>query len=481
MEQIKMKKNGYSKEFRSMFREYDIRGLVNSEQLNEKSVYRIVKAYGALIKSRGISKAVVGYDNRDCSPAFAKSAIDALTEMGINVYYIGLSLSPVAYYAQYVYKCEGLVMITASHNPNGWSGFKLGLGYSTTLGKAEIIEVFNNVDRKFPKARKKGKVVECDVRDQYIDEVVQRIDMGEYKPRVLIETANGGAGLFAYEIFQRLGCITFLLNADPDTTYPKYFPNPSDLTARKKMEELVTHKYIHADLGMFFDGDGDRVGVVDENGNNVWSDTVLALLAEPMTKKNKDAKIVYDVKCSRALTETIKKAGGTPIMWSTGHSFIKSKMKEVGAVLAGERSGHIFIGGDEYLGYDDGIFAGAKIAERLSKAQKPLSKLVDKLPKYFTSPEIYVDCDDCIKYDIVNKLVERFKEMYPGKVCDINGARVEFENGWGLVRASSNMPLLGLLFEGKTKQDVHEIKKIFKSVMGSFKELHKPWINDDEE
>ena len=478
---VKMKKHGYSKEFVSMFREYDIRGLVNDEQLNEKSVYRIIKAYAGLIKSHGIAKAVVGYDNRDCSPSFHDSAVKALTDMGINVYDIGLTLSPVAYYAQYEYKCEGLVMITASHNPNGWSGFKLGLGYSTTLDKNQIIEVFNNVDARFPKPRKKGKVTVCDVRDAYLNEIVGRIKMGEYKPRVLIETANGGAGLFAYELFQRLGCVTFLLNADPDTSYPKYFPNPSDMKARKRMEELVNHPYIRADVGMFFDGDGDRLGVVDEKGTNVWSDTILALLSEPLLKKKSGAKVVYDVKCSRSLTETIKKHGGEPIMWSTGHSFIKSKMKEVGADLAGERSGHIFIGGDDYLGFDDGLMAGAKLVECLSNAKKPLSRLVANLPKYVTSPEIYVECDDNIKYDIVKQLVERFKATYGDRVVDINGARVEFENGWGLVRASSNMPQLGLLFEGKTEQDVREIKKIFKSVLGGFAELYKPWINDDEE
>lgn len=478
---IKMKKNGYSKEFISMFREYDIRGLVNSEQLNEKSVYRIVKAYGAFIKSRGICKAVVGYDNRDCSVGFAQSAIKALTDMGINVYFIGLTLSPVAYYAQYLYKCEGLVMITASHNPNGWSGFKLGVGYSSTLSKDEIIEVFNNVDKRFPKPRKKGTVVSCDVRDQYIEEVVKRINMGSYRPRVLIETANGGAGLFAYEIFQRLGCITFLLNADPDTSYPRYFPNPSDLKARKKMEELVTHNYIKADIGLFFDGDGDRLGVVDEKGKSVWSDKVIALLSESILKKKKGAKVVYDVKCSRSLTEVVKALGGVPIMWSTGHSYIKSKMKEENAELAGERSGHIFIGGDEYFGFDDGIFAGAKLVEYLSNAKKPMTRLIERLPRYITSPEIYVECDDAVKYEIVDKLVAKFKEMYGARVIDINGARVEFENGWGLVRASSNMPMLGLLFEGKTEQDVREIKKIFKSVMSGFKELHKDWINDNDE
>ena len=304
--------------------------------------------------------------------------------------------------------------------------------------------------------------------------------MGENKPRVIIETANGGAGLFAYEIFERLGCVTFLLNADPDCTYPKYFPNPSDKSACKTIQRLISHPYINADLGLFFDGDGDRVGVTSKDGKPVYSDIVLALLSRQFLALHPHEKIIFDVKCSRTLSETIEECGGEPIMWSTGHSFIKSKMHQENAILAGERSGHIFIGGDEYYGFDDGLFAGAKLVEFLSHQTKSLTEIISTLQKYVTSPEIYVDCADNVKYKVMEKIVKRFKELYPDNVIDINGARVEFENGWGLVRASSNMPLLGLLFEGKTRTDMQKIKEIFRSVLSEFSEVSSYWQNDDE-
>ena len=478
-----MIKNGIDKnsdEFKSMFREYDIRGKVSKFQLNEESVYEIVLAYARLIKERGVKNVVLGYDNRDCSVPFCESAKRALVEYGFTVYDIGLTLTPIAYYAQYRFEAEGLVMITASHNPNGWSGFKIGSGFSKTLCYDEIRRVYNYVGESYNYKGKAGKVIEVNVREDYIDEVVGRIKMGEYKPRVIIETANGGAGLFAYEVFQRLGCITFLLNAEPDTSYPKYFTNPSDNNARKTIERLVSHPYINADLGLFFDGDGDRVGVTNKSGKCVYSDIILAILAKQLLEKNQGEKVIFDVKCSRALEETIKNAGGVPIMWSTGHSYIKAKMHQENATLAGERSGHIFIGGDEYYGFDDGIFAGAKIVEYISNKGKDLSEIINELPKYVTSPEIYVECADNIKYNVVNKLTKWFEELYPGRVVDINGARVEFDNGWGLVRASSNMPQLGLLFEGKTRSDMLAIKNIFKSVLSEYPEISPYWQNDEE-
>lgn len=469
-----------SDEFKSMFREYDIRGKVNKFELNEESVFEIVSAYARLIKERGIKKVVLGYDNRDCSPSFHDSARKALIEYGMTVYDIGLTLTPIAYYAQYRFEAEGLVMITASHNPNGWSGFKLGSGFSRTLGKEEIKKVYNYCMEPFNYKGNSGEVIEVNVREDYINEVLSRIKMGENKPRVIIETANGGAGLFAYEIFERLGCVTFLLNADPDCTYPKYFPNPSDKLACKTIQRLISHPYINADLGLFFDGDGDRVGVTSKDGRPIYSDIVLALLSRQFLALHPHEKIIFDVKCSRTLSETIEECGGEPIMWSTGHSFIKSKMHQENAILAGERSGHIFIGGDEYYGFDDGLFAGAKLVEFLSHQTKSLTEIISTLPKYVTSPEIYVDCADNVKYKVMEKIVKRFKELYPDNVIDINGARVEFENGWGLVRASSNMPLLGLLFEGKTRTDMQKIKEIFRSVLSEFSEVSSYWQNDDE-
>lgn len=469
-----------SDEFKSMFREYDIRGKVNKFQLNDESVYLIVSAYARFIKEKGIKNVILGYDNRDCSISFHDSAIKALLEYGMNVYDIGLTLTPIAYYAQYRFEAEGLVMITASHNPNGWSGFKFGSGFSKTLCPDDIKRVQSYVGEPYNYKGGVGNVIEVNVREDYLEEVLGRIKMGDKKPKIIIETANGGAGLFAYELFQRLGCVTFLLNAEPDTSYPKYFPNPSDNDARKTIERLISHPYINADIGLFFDGDGDRVGVITRKGKMVYSDKILALLSMQLLEKHPASSIVFDVKCSRALSETIEKFGGNPIMWNTGHSYIKQKMHQEGAPLAGERSGHIFIGGEDYFGFDDGLFAGAKIVEYLSNKNQDLTEVLESLPKYVTSPEIYADCADTIKYSVVDKIVKRFKELYPNSVIDINGARVEFENGWGLVRASSNMPLLSLIFEGKTKSDLESVKQIFRSVLSEFPEVSPYWQNDNE-
>ena len=469
----------YPEEFRSMFREYDIRGQVSESQLCPENVYKIVKAYSKYLIKRKIYKSVVGYDNRKCSPSFAEAAIKALREEGIDVYFIGLTLSPAAYFAQYHLKCEGLVMITASHNPDGWSGFKLASGYSKTLEPDDIREVYSLLDTP-SSGRNEGGYTEVDVRDAYIDEIVSRIHMGKKKLRVVLDAGNGGAGLFVYEIFQRLGCTTFQLNCDPDMNYPHYFPNPSDVAGRKRMREMILHPYIHADLGLSFDGDGDRVGVIDERGENIWSDTVLALLAKQLLEKKKHGSVVFDVKCSQTLIDVIEKYGGTPIMWKTGHSYIKSKLHSTGAELAGERSGHIFVAGDDWYGFDDASFVAAKLVEYLSHQDDSISEIISSFPHYVTSPEIKAHCGDAVKYGIVDEITEKLKSAYPGKVCDINGARVQFENGWGLVRASSNLPELVLIFEADTEENMLAIREIFKSYTRVYPEISDKWDNDVE-
>ncbi len=472
--------NRYPLPFRSMFREYDIRGEVSNEQLCPKNVYKIVYAYGIYLKKRNITKAVIGYDNRSCSIPFCNSARDALLDSGIDVYDVGLTLTPIVYFAQYHLKCEGACMITASHNPDGWSGFKLASGYSKTLEPDDILELYSYLTENMVKSEKPGTYTEYDIRDIYINEIVSRIHMGKRKLRAVIDCANGGAGVFAYEVFQRLGIMTFQLYCDPDTTYPQYFPNPSNVKARERLKEMVTHKYIHADLGMGFDGDGDRLGVIDENGNNIWSDTILAVLAKQALETNKGGKVVFDVKCSQTLIDVISSSGGTPVMWKTGHSYIKSKLHETKAILAGERSGHIFIDGDTYYGFDDALFVACKLCEYLSNSDMSLSEIINSFPKYYTSPEIKTHCADDVKYKVVDKLVSDFKRDYPGKVIDINGARVSFDNGWGLVRASSNLPELVLIFEGKTMDDMKKIREIFKKYLSKYPEINPKWENDIE-
>ena len=470
--------NKYPQAFRSMFREYDIRGKVCPEELSDENVYKIVSAYAKYLKKRAITRAVVGYDSRSCSPAFAKAATEALLDGGVDVFYTGLSLSPVTYFAQYHLKCEGAVMITASHNPDGWSGFKFANGYSKTLEPDDIKEVYSLLD--LPYEGEKGKYEEVDVRDAYIEAVVSRIHMGPKKPRVVLDAANGGAGVFIYEVFQRLGCMTFQLNIDPDTSFPHYFPNPSELKGRQRMKEMILHPYVHADIGLSFDGDGDRIGVIDEKGNNIWSDTVLALIAKQLLEKTPGAKVIYDVKCSKALTDVIKANGGQPIMWKTGHSYIKAKMHEMNAELAGERSGHIFMGGEDWYGFDDATFVAAKLVEFLSHQDATVSEIVDTFPKYVTSPEIKAHCADEKKYGIIDEITEKIKKDFPGKVCDINGARVEFDDGWGLIRASSNMPELVLIFEATTKERMLEIRELIKSYTRQYPEISDNWDNDVE-
>jgi phosphomannomutase/phosphoglucomutase len=464
-----------------MFREYDVRGRVSDEELNVQSVHLIVSAYADLIAARGIRRAVIGYDNRTVSPAFAQEAADALVEAGFEVFSLGLAISPYVYAAQYFLECEGAVMITASHNPDGWSGFKFGKGYSKTLEAPDIRELLERVEKRAadtPPPPSPGICHTIDLRERYLEEITSRIHMGPNPPRIVIDAGNGGAGLFAWELFHRLGCPTFQLNCDPDTNYPHYFPNPSNLQAREALRAMVLHPYIKAELGIGYDGDGDRLGVIDERGEDVYSDMVLAVLAKQLLERKPGATVVFDVKCSRALEESIAAAGGVPEMYKTGHSYIKAHMHEIGADLAGERSGHLFIGGEDYFGFDDAVFASAKLVEYLSHQKAPLSEIIASMPQYVTSPEIKAECADAEKYGVVEAVTATFKQRYPGRVNDINGARVSFEHGWGLVRASSNLPELVLIFEADTEAHLREIYAEFRDALGAYPAVATLWDND---
>ncbi len=469
-----------SDDFKSMFREYDVRGRTSEKELNVESVYRIVCAYAEYLHRRGIDDVAVGYDNRECSPGFADACTKALVERGMNVKFIGLCITPMLYYAQYLYKCEGAVMITASHNPNGWSGFKFAKGYSKTLEPEDIREVYDLV-MDLPKVSddaQRGFADIVNARDRYVHEIVSRMKMGKNIPKVVIDAGNGGAGLIAYEVFFKLGCLTFQLNCDPDIKYPHYFPNPSNLKARERLRELVLHPYIRADIGIGFDGDGDRIGVIDETGKDIYSDIILAVLSKQLLEKKPHATIVYDVKCSKTLEQVIVANNGNAVMWKTGHSYIKSKMHEINAELGGERSGHIFMGGDDYYGFDDAVFVAAKLVEYLSNQTKTISEIAGSFPQYVTSPEIKAYCADTKKYDAVHHITDYFKDKYPGKVFDLCGARVTFEHGWGLVRASSNLPEIVIIFESDTVEHLLEIRQILKDVLEKYPEIDPVWEND---
>lgn len=468
---------------KEIFREYDIRGNVVEGELTPEIIERIAFVYGCFLQEKQITRAVLGYDNRPCSEDFAAAAVQGLSMAGIAIFHVGLTTTPAVYFSQYLLRCPGAMMITASHNPSDWSGLKLAKGYSATLEPDDIKYIYALLQRSIGKKTIfQGQVKYVNTREAYLSEIIKRVgNVGKEKAplRVVIDCGNGGTGLFAWELFQQLGHQVFQLNCDPDMSYPHYFPNPSLAEARKRLREMIIHPYIKADIGLSFDGDGDRLGVIDGEGNDVWSDKVLMVLAKDMLEKYRGGKIIFDVKCTSALPEYITQLGGKPVMWKTGHSYIKAKLHQEKAILAGERSGHIFYGKEAYFGFDDGLLAGAKLLSVLQKEEKSIGDLLGEMPQYVTSPEIKVHCSDTEKYGVIEKITkEMVKRFGSDAVNTINGARVTMEHGWGLVRASSNLPELVLIFEGKTAAAMCEIKEIFREVLSHYPQIDNDWENE---
>ncbi len=454
---------------RTMFREYDIRGRESAEELSDETVYHIARGFAKMLRDRDVTEAVVGHDARATSEGFHEATLRALTESGVNVRDIGCVTTPMSYWAQYHLNVKGLVMITASHNPAGWNGVKLGTDLSKTLLPDEIKALYDIIEKE-DYASGSGTVRKEEVREAYFTDLIARAKL--YRPlKILVNTGNGTAGMFAPELLRKAGCEVVEHYTDVDPTYPHYTANP-DGTAMMEDTGAQTVKNACA-IGMAFDGDGDRLGLTDEKGATIWPDRYIALLARLILSEKPGAKIVFDVKVSEALPEDIAAHGGVPIMWKTGHSYIKAKLQEEKAALAGEMSGHIFFA-EGYYGFDDALFAALKVLEYVSKENKPLSELVASTPTYVSTPTIQVQTTDEEKYGIVEKLTQEFKdEGY--KVIDINGARVYLEGGWGLVRASSNTPSLVLRFEAKTEAALEKIQALFKEKLSKFPNVSREW------
>lgn len=458
----------------TMFREYDLRGLVSDDELNEQSVAIIVKAYGTMLRRRGILTAVVGHDFRTGSAELTAVALQALTATGIDAIFIGQVLTPMMYSAQYYYTSPGGIMVTASHNPNGWLGFKLALGYSNTLGPREMEELRQlTITEDF--AVGAGQLRHDDYVATYRDDLVKRINL-KRPIRVVINAGNGTAGPLAPDIFRAAGCEVVEYLTDLDLAFSHYFPNPSlEEMMRDTGAQTVKHK---ADLGIAFDGDGDRLGITDEKGQTVWPDQYMILLSRDVLGRTPSATIVYDVKCSRALGEDIIAHGGKPVMWKTGHSYIKEKLRELKAPLGGEMSGHIFFGEPIYYGFDDAVFAGLKVAELLSQSDASLSALIASTPNYVSTPTLQASCPDEIKYSIVAEVVESFKKDGYEVIAFGDpglGGRVEFEYGWGLLRASSNLPALVLRFEAVDRERLNEIEQLIRSRLAKYEQVGRQW------
>jgi phosphomannomutase/phosphoglucomutase len=434
----------------TVFREYDIRGIADTD-FTDDNVYVFGRGLGTYYRSHGETKVVTAHDVRISSPRITATLQRALNDAGCDVIDIGMAPTPVFYFSLFHYDIGSGVMVTASHNPKKFNGFKINKNKNSIYGQ-EIQKVRKVIlENKFVSG--KGSITKRDIFPQYIDYVVSQVTIKKGL-KVAVDTGNGTCGPLAEQILKRIGVEHHILYKEPDGNFPHHLPDP---TVVKYITTLIeTVKSGTFDCGIGFDGDGDRIGVLDEHGEVIWGDVLLAIYAEKILEKNPGAKIIFEVKCSKGLIERIRELGGIPLMYKTGHSLIKAKMKEEHSPLAGEMSGHIFFA-DRYYGYDDAMYAGLRLLEILSDDEK-LSVLAQKVPQYFSTPEIRLETSDEKKFHIVEELKNYFKKNYT--VIDIDGVRVDFPDGWGLVRPSNTQPVLVLRFEAKTEQRLEEIKNL---------------------
>ena len=435
-----------------IFREYDVRGVVG-EDLTEVVVEELGKGFGTYVASLGYERVSLGYDMRISSVPFSEAISRGVLSTGIDVIDIGEVPTPLVYYSLFNLNVDGGIMITGSHNPSEFNGFKLAVGHATIYG--EEIQKVRRIVESGQYATGQGTLSEVDVFPAYAKDVIERVRPFSRKLKVVVDAGNGMGGPFAPGILRDLGAEVIELFTELDGTFPNHHPDP---TVPKNMESLIARVLQEeADLGVGYDGDADRLGVVDDKGKILWGDQLLILFSREVLREHPGASIIFEVKCSQSLLDDVALQGGNPIMWRTGHSLIKEKMKEEGSPLAGEMSGHFFFA-DEYYGYDDAIYASCRIIRLAADSGQDFSELLADVPIFYSTPETRIDCLDEKKFQVVQKLTHYFAERYD--VIDIDGVRVLFGDGWGLVRASNTQPALVVRFEAKSPKRLEEIKKI---------------------
>jgi len=443
-----------------IFREYDIRGVAGKD-MTEDEVVLIGKGVGTFLKRHGKSKLTVGRDCRLTSDLYSQKVIEGLLSTGCDVVDIGVCPTPVFYFSIQHLDKEGGVIVTASHNPGEYNGFKLCIDLDSIHGKdiQNIMGIIN--EQSFVQGR--GSLSAADVVTPYKEFVEKNIALaGPIK--VGVDAGNGTAGVIAVPIFKSLKCEVHDIYCDMDGTFPNHEADP---TVAKNMQDLIAMvRERGLDIGIGYDGDGDRIGVVDETGKIIYGDQLMIIFSREILSRKPGATFISEVKCSKTMYDDIENHGGNAIMWKTGHSLIKKKMKEEKAELAGEMSGHIFFA-DRYFGYDDAIYASCRLLEILTKTGKRISELLADVPPTYSTPEIRVECPDDRKFGVVEKVTEHFRKGY--NVIDIDGVRVLFEDGWGLVRASNTQPALVLRFEALSESRLAEIRNLVESVVADIR------------
>ena len=447
---------------KNIFRQYDIRGVADRD-LTDETIDLIGKGFASyLMKAAPTDRPnlVLGRDIRPSSLRIYKALAQALLQSGISVTNAGVLTTPVCYFAIQHLKRTGGIMITGSHNPPEYNGLKLVIGKNSVFGE-EIQKLLRLIEQK-EFVSGSGREEQTEMIPVYQDYLKKSFQF-KRKLKVVVDSGNGTAGLVAPKVIRDFGHETIELFSEPDSSFPNHHPDP---TVEKNMQDLIKKvREVKADVGLAFDGDADRIGVVDDRGTIIWGDKLLILFSRFILDEKPGAKFVADVKCSHLLFEDIKKHGGRPIMWKTGHSLIKQKLRDEEALLGGEMSGHMFFA-DRYFGFDDGIYAGIRVLEILDRSGKRISELLSDVPKTYATPEIRVDCPDEVKFKIVQGVAEYFKSRY--QTTDIDGVRIEFGDGWGLVRASNTQPILVTRFEAVSEKRLAEIRKLVEEKINEY-------------
>jgi phosphomannomutase/phosphoglucomutase len=445
-----------------VFREYDIRGVAGTE-IVDSDVSMLGKAFGTYMARQGKNRIVAGRDCRLTSDRYRDLLFGGLLESGMDVIDIGVCPTPLLYFAIRHFARDGGIMITASHNPPEYNGFKICNGFDTIAG-AEI-QLLAAIMRAGEFVSGEGKLDKFDITPVYIDCIAGSIQM-EGGLRIGVDAGNGTAGPVATAVLKRLGCEVFPIYCDMDGAFPNHEPDPTVIDNLTDLRKLVLQERL--DVGIAYDGDSDRVGVIDHRGEVIFGDQLMIIFAREILSRRPGSVFISEVKCSKTLYDEIERCGGVAVMWKAGHSLIKSKMKETGAQLGGEMSGHICFK-DRYFGFDDGIYASCRLLEILSKTGKRLPELLDDLPVTEATPEIRVYCPDEIKFEVVERAKRDFKKKNLN-VIDIDGARITFPYGWGLVRASNTQPALVLRYEADTVDRLLEIRILVESTIERVRE-----------
>lgn len=463
-----------------IFRNYDIRGIADVD-LDPIKVEGIGKAYGTFLRRRKIRQAVIGHDCRLTGPQYNEAMIRGMTAMGINTIDLGMVMTQMVYFGQYRFQTNGGVMITASHNPSNFNGFKLAVGFSRTTETEEVQEIKKIVeDETYFKSEKLGTLTRLQgaTRDAFIEDythdVLKRVEI-KRKFRIVVDTGRGTTGIFNPKIFEKAGCEVIGKNLEPDGHFPIGTPDPTATVVMDRVRNAVLEE--HADFGVAFDGDGDRIGTVDEKGNVLWNDVLVAIFSKEILERYPRSKIIYNGLCSQLTSKVIVQNGGTPIMWRTGHAFMKSKIAEENAAFGGELSGHFFFADNAY-GHDDGTYAVLRVLEYLSEKNVSLSQLYESFPYYISSPEIKIGCPDEKKVEVIRDLSVKFISDFPhAKITDASvipgddGTRADFEDGMIIFRYSQNGPYITIKFEAQDQATYDKRKRYIKTLLRSYPEM----------